>query len=92
MNSEAIGAESVKGGPTRTIALIVNPAAGGGRAGRMLGAVGDALSSRGLAHHIERTRSLAHAGERSADTEETCGSGNFRDNCGSVDRWSSCAN
>ena len=63
MNSEAIGAESVTAGPTRTLALIVNPAAGGGRAGRLLGAVGDALSAQGLEHHVERTTSLEHARE-----------------------------
>ena len=34
----------------------------------------------------------ADAGECSADTEENCGNGNFSDGCGSVDRWSSCAN
>ena len=43
------------------IALIVNPAAGGGRAGRLLGPVAEALDSLGLRHHIERTRSLADA-------------------------------
>ena len=63
MTGETIDTESVTGGPTRTIALIVNPAAGGGRAGRLLGAVGDALSSHGLEHHVERTRSLEHASE-----------------------------
>jgi YegS/Rv2252/BmrU family lipid kinase len=63
VNSEAIGMESVTGRPTRTITLIVNPAAGGGRAGRLLGAVGDALSSHGLEHHVECTRSLEHASE-----------------------------
>jgi YegS/Rv2252/BmrU family lipid kinase len=49
--------------PRRLIALIVNPAAGGGRAGRMLGAVADALRAGALPHHIERTRSLEHARE-----------------------------
>jgi YegS/Rv2252/BmrU family lipid kinase len=63
VNSEAIGAESLTGSPAQTIALIVNPAAGGGRAGRMLRAVGNALSSHGLEHHVERTRSLEHAKE-----------------------------
>jgi YegS/Rv2252/BmrU family lipid kinase len=50
----------------RAISLIVNPAAGGGRAGRLLGSVGVALSSHGLEHHIERTRSLEHASELAA--------------------------
>lgn len=45
----------------RRIAVIVNPAAGGGRAGRSLGDVERALSSLGLEHHVERTRSLEHA-------------------------------
>ena len=49
------------GRPARTISLIVNPSAGGGRAGRHLEAVGRALSARGLEHHVERTRSLEHA-------------------------------
>jgi len=49
-------------GPSRgSIALIVNPAAGGGRAGRLLGPVVEALDSRQLRHHTERTRSLDHA-------------------------------
>lgn len=47
----------------RPIALIVNPAAGGGRAGRLLGAVGNALAAQDLRHRIERTRSLHHARE-----------------------------
>jgi len=51
------------GRPARTISLIVNPSAGGGRAGRHLEAVGRALSARGLEHHVERTRSLEHARE-----------------------------
>ena len=45
------------------IALIVNPAAGGGRAGRRLGEVGAALAARRLDHRIEPTRSLEHARE-----------------------------
>jgi YegS/Rv2252/BmrU family lipid kinase len=63
VSGEAIGTEPTAAGSTRTIALIVNPAAGGGRAGRLLGAVGNALSSHGLEHHVERTRSLEHASE-----------------------------
>jgi YegS/Rv2252/BmrU family lipid kinase len=50
----------------RTVSLIVNPAAGGGRAGRLLGEVGNALSSRGREHHVEATRSLEHAAELAA--------------------------
>jgi len=45
------------------LSLIVNPAAGGGRAGRVLEEVQSALSARGLEHHVERTTSLEHARE-----------------------------
>jgi YegS/Rv2252/BmrU family lipid kinase len=45
----------------RRLALIVNPSAGGGRAGRALPDVQDALRRRGLKHRIETTRSLEHA-------------------------------
>jgi YegS/Rv2252/BmrU family lipid kinase len=48
------------------LALIVNPSAGGGRAGRALEGVRTALDARGLAHHVELTRSLQHAGELAA--------------------------
>lgn len=44
-------------------ALIVNPAAGGGRAGRALPAVERELARLGVEHHVEQTESLAHAGE-----------------------------
>jgi YegS/Rv2252/BmrU family lipid kinase len=47
----------------RRVSLIVNPAAGGGRAGRALGAVEQALAEAGLEHHVEPTRSLEHAVE-----------------------------
>jgi YegS/Rv2252/BmrU family lipid kinase len=46
-----------------TLALIVNPFAGGGRAGRELHTVQAALSRLGLDHHVETTRSLDHARE-----------------------------
>jgi YegS/Rv2252/BmrU family lipid kinase len=45
------------------LAVIVNPSAGGGKAGRTLPAVGEALRRLGLEHHIETTRSLEHARE-----------------------------
>jgi len=45
------------------MALIVNPSAGGGRAGRALGAVQAALDGSGQDHHAELTRSLDHARE-----------------------------
>ncbi len=47
--------------------LIVNPSAGGGRAGRRLRDVQDALAGHGLEHHVERTRSLEHARELSIE-------------------------
>ena len=47
----------------RQIALIVNPAAGGGRAGRALAAVQAALGAGGIEYRTERTRSLDHARE-----------------------------
>jgi YegS/Rv2252/BmrU family lipid kinase len=46
-----------------SLALIVNPSAGGGRAGRALPAVEAELTARGLEHHVERTTSLEHARE-----------------------------
>ncbi len=45
------------------LALIVNPFAGGGRAGRRLGAVQTALEQLGQEHRVELTRSLDHARE-----------------------------
>jgi YegS/Rv2252/BmrU family lipid kinase len=47
----------------RTICLIVNPVAAGGRPERLLPDVGRALDAHGLQHHVERTRSLEHATE-----------------------------
>jgi YegS/Rv2252/BmrU family lipid kinase len=46
-----------------TLAVIVNPFAGGGRAGTALPAVQEALRRLGVAHHVETTRSLDHARE-----------------------------
>ena len=43
--------------------LIVNPAAGGGRAGKALAGVEAALREAGFAFRTETTRSLEHAGE-----------------------------
>ncbi len=43
--------------------LIVNPSAGGGRAGRAISDVENELSRLGLEHRTERTRSLEHARE-----------------------------
>ena len=63
MTGGSTGAERVSDVPARTVSLIVNPAAGGGRAGRLLGAVGNALRANGIEHHVERTRSLEHARE-----------------------------
>jgi len=48
------------------LAVIVNPYAGGGRAGRELDNVRNALQRLGLPHRIEHTRSLDHARELAA--------------------------
>jgi YegS/Rv2252/BmrU family lipid kinase len=45
------------------LSVIVNPHAGGGRAGRELEGVRGALDRLGLPHRVEPTRSLEHAGE-----------------------------
>jgi YegS/Rv2252/BmrU family lipid kinase len=47
----------------RRIAVIVNPAAGGGRAGRALEGVKAALGNHGLEYRIDPAGSLEHAGE-----------------------------
>jgi YegS/Rv2252/BmrU family lipid kinase len=47
----------------KNLSLIVNPSAGGGRAGRALTAVRSALERHGLHHHVELTGSLEHARE-----------------------------
>jgi YegS/Rv2252/BmrU family lipid kinase len=60
------GADPLSPPHTRSISLIVNPSAGGGRAGRLLGEVEVALSARGLSHHVEPTHSLEHAAELAA--------------------------
>ncbi|MFL5824109.1 MAG: diacylglycerol/lipid kinase family protein [Solirubrobacteraceae bacterium] len=49
--------------PPDRLALIVNPSAGGGRAGEALPDVQDALRRLGLEHRVETTRSLEHARE-----------------------------
>jgi YegS/Rv2252/BmrU family lipid kinase len=43
------------------LALIVNPSAGGGRAGRALAGVREALRAAGLEHRLELTDGLGHA-------------------------------
>ena len=50
-------------GEGRRVAVIINPSAGGGRAGRSLSAVEEALTAHGFAYHVEPTRSLEHAVE-----------------------------
>jgi YegS/Rv2252/BmrU family lipid kinase len=45
------------------ISLIVNPSAGGGRAGRALPDVRTELMRQDVEHHVEETRSLGHARE-----------------------------
>jgi YegS/Rv2252/BmrU family lipid kinase len=47
----------------RGLLLIVNPSAGGGRAGNALPDVQDALRGHGLEHRVETTRDLDHARE-----------------------------
>jgi YegS/Rv2252/BmrU family lipid kinase len=49
------------------LCLIVNPSAGGGRAGRALPDVSATLSKMGLEHHAELTRDLAHARDLARD-------------------------
>ncbi len=46
-----------------TLAVIINPFAGGGRAARELNGVEASLRRLGLEHHVEHTRSLDHARE-----------------------------
>jgi len=46
-----------------SLALIVNPSAGGGKAGRALADVQTSLTRLGLDHHAEPTRGLGHARE-----------------------------
>ena len=48
------------------LALIVNPSAGGGRAGRVLPAAERALMARGIDYRVQATASLEHAGELAA--------------------------
>lgn len=55
---------------TRRLALIVNPSAGGGRAGEALPDVQDALRKLGLEHRVETTRSLEHAAELAREAAE----------------------
>ena len=45
------------------VAVIINPSAGGGRAGRVLPAIREELQKLGIEHHVELTRSLDHARE-----------------------------
>jgi YegS/Rv2252/BmrU family lipid kinase len=52
---------------SRRAALIVNPAAGGGRAGRRLPRVEEALRARGVPFRTHRTASLGHAADLASD-------------------------
>ena len=56
--------------PARRLLLIVNPSAGGGRAGAALPDVQDALRRLGLEHRVETTRSLEHARELALEAVE----------------------
>jgi YegS/Rv2252/BmrU family lipid kinase len=49
------------------VCLVVNPSAGGGRAGRALPGVQAELQRLGVEHRVEQTRSLEHAGELALD-------------------------
>ncbi len=53
------------------LALIVNPAAGGGRAGRALAEVEHTLAGLGLDYHLELTRDLEHARALAATAART---------------------
>ena len=67
MSSEATPAERLTDEPPRIFALIVNPSAGGGRAGRALDSVRKALGSSGHRYRVELTRSIEHARELAAE-------------------------
>jgi YegS/Rv2252/BmrU family lipid kinase len=54
----------------RRLLLIVNPSAGGGRAGAALPDVQDALRRLGLEHRVETTRSLEHARQLALEAAE----------------------
>jgi YegS/Rv2252/BmrU family lipid kinase len=54
------------------LSLIVNPSAGGGRAGRALPEVQAALAFYGLDFHVERSRSIEHAHELALAAQQ-CG-------------------
>jgi YegS/Rv2252/BmrU family lipid kinase len=51
----------------RPVRLIVNPAAGAGRAARLLPGVEAAMRSHGIAFRVDRTTSIEHARELGAD-------------------------
>jgi YegS/Rv2252/BmrU family lipid kinase len=59
-------AEPTAGGPGAPLRLIVNPTAGGGRAGRALPEVEAELDRLGFSHRADLTRSLEHARELAA--------------------------
>ena len=70
MASEPTGALASGESPPTRLALIVNPSAGGGRAGESLPDVQDALRRLGLEHRVETTRSLEHARELAVEATE----------------------
>ena len=59
----ATGAPTTVSRSVRPLCLIVNPNAGGGRAGRVLPRAEAALRARGFAFRVERTTSMEHARE-----------------------------
>ncbi len=54
----------------RSVAVIVNPSAGGGRAGRVLPVIEQALQRHEVEYAVERTRSLEHARELAVTAAE----------------------
>lgn len=67
-------ARAATSAPPQHLALIVNPSAGGGRAGHALPDVQDTLRRLNLEHRVETTRSLEHAAElarEATDRNET---------------------
>lgn len=56
--------------PDRRAVVLVNPASGGGRAGRRLPEVVARLDGHGLAHRVVTTRSLEHALEEAAGASD----------------------
>jgi YegS/Rv2252/BmrU family lipid kinase len=63
VSGESAGVAASTEQPARTVSVIVNLSAGGGRAGAGLPAVEAALAAHRLEHHVQPTDSLEHARE-----------------------------